>query len=73
MDRRQIALFYDEYKIRQHNIGINDRLFLLYQRLLKYGLNNAKLFSRTVGISYEELNNIVSTRFINPHGDLLPK
>lgn len=37
------------------------------------GISNVKLFTRRLGISYEELIEIVRTRFINPHGDLLPR
>lgn len=39
MNNDSIVDFYDEFKDRQQNIGINDRIFLLYQRLKKYGLN----------------------------------
>jgi hypothetical protein len=37
------------------------------------GLSNAKQFARRIGISYEELDSILKTRFINPNGNLIPK
>ncbi len=37
------------------------------------GISNVKIFSRKVGISYEELVDIVKTQFINPHSHLIPK
>lgn len=36
-------------------------------------LTNAKAFTRRVGISYEELIEILKTRFVNPHSTLIPK
>jgi len=39
VNNNSIVDFYDKFKDRQQNIGINDRIFLLYQRLKKYGLN----------------------------------
>lgn len=36
-------------------------------------LSNARQFSRRTGISYEELVDILGTRFINPHAGLIPK
>jgi peptidoglycan hydrolase-like protein with peptidoglycan-binding domain len=36
-------------------------------------LSNAKKFCRRVGISYENLVAILTTRFINPDSDLIPK
>jgi peptidoglycan hydrolase-like protein with peptidoglycan-binding domain len=37
------------------------------------GLSNARQFARRLGLAYEELVAILRTRFINPHGDLIPK
>ncbi len=36
-------------------------------------LSNAKLFSRHVGITYDDLVAILQTRFVNPNADLIPK
>jgi hypothetical protein len=36
-------------------------------------LSNARHFVRRLGLAYEELVVILRTRFINPHGDLIPK
>ncbi len=36
-------------------------------------LDNAKAFSRRVGLSYQELVEILRTRFVNPNSDLIPK
>lgn len=36
-------------------------------------LDNAKLFSRRVGITYEELVEFLRTRFVNPNSYLIPK
>ncbi len=36
-------------------------------------LDNAKLFSRRVGITYEQLVEILRTRFVNPNSHLIPK
>jgi purine-nucleoside phosphorylase len=36
-------------------------------------ISNAKVFSRRVNISYEEVIEITRTKFINPHRDLIPK
>lgn len=36
-------------------------------------LAKAKLFTRRVGITYEDIVEILKTRFINPHSTLLPK
>lgn len=36
-------------------------------------LSNAKKFTRRVGITYEEITDILKTRFINPNSDLVPK
>jgi hypothetical protein len=36
-------------------------------------LSNAKAFTRRLSISYEDLFEILKTRFINPNGTLLPK
>src|SRR4029434_2872198 len=36
-------------------------------------LANAKTFTRRVGITYEELIEILKTRFINPSSTLIPK
>jgi hypothetical protein len=36
-------------------------------------LRNAKNFSRRVGITYEDLINILKTRFVNPNSHLIPK
>jgi len=36
-------------------------------------LSNAKQFSRRLNITYEELVDILKTRFINPNSDLVPK
>lgn len=37
------------------------------------GLSNFKLFTRRVGVSYDDHISILKTRFINPDGDLVPK
>jgi hypothetical protein len=37
------------------------------------GLSNAKAFTRRVGISYEDIFEILKTRFVNPHSALIPK
>ena len=37
------------------------------------GLSNAKAFTRRVGISYEDIIEILKTRFINPNSTLIPK
>ena len=37
------------------------------------GLSNAKGFTRSVGITYEEIAAILKTRFVNPNSDLIPK
>ena len=37
------------------------------------GLSNAKQFSRRLMITYEDLANVLRTRFVNPGGDLIPK
>jgi hypothetical protein len=36
-------------------------------------LSNAKLFTRRVGVTYEEIVAILQTRFVNPNSDLIPK
>lgn len=36
-------------------------------------LDNARSFSRRVEISYEQLTDILRTRFVNPHSHLLPR
>ena len=36
-------------------------------------LSNAKLFTRRVGITYEDIVSILRTRFVNPNSDLIPK
>jgi len=36
-------------------------------------LSNAQAFTRRVGISYEEIVDILRTRFVNPSADLVPK
>jgi peptidoglycan hydrolase-like protein with peptidoglycan-binding domain len=36
-------------------------------------LSNAKLFTRRVGITYEEIVAVLMTRFVNPNSDLIPK
>ena len=36
-------------------------------------LSNAKAFTRRVGITYEEIIEILKTRFINPNSTLIPK
>ncbi|MEG3863401.1 Tc toxin subunit A [Microcoleus sp. herbarium12] len=37
------------------------------------GIANAKTFTRRVGISYEEIIEIIKTKFINPNAILIPK
>ena len=36
-------------------------------------LSKAKLFTRRVGITYEDIVSILKTRFVNPNSDLIPK
>lgn len=36
-------------------------------------LANAKIFTRRIGISYEEIIEIIKTRFVNPNAVLIPK
>jgi hypothetical protein len=36
-------------------------------------LSNAKLFTRRVGLTYENIVSILKTRFVNPNSDLIPK
>ena len=36
-------------------------------------LDAAKPFCRRTGISYQELRDILATRFVNPHADLIPR
>jgi hypothetical protein len=36
-------------------------------------LSNAKAFTRRLDISYDDLISILRTRFVNPHGGLIPK
>lgn len=50
---------------------INTPLFFIGTKTLP--LSNAKLFSRHVGISYDDLAIILQTRFVNPNSDLIPK
>lgn len=40
MDNKEIKVFYDEYIEEQRNSGINDRIYGLYRRMLKQGLNS---------------------------------
>ena len=39
MRNENIAEFYDNFADNQRDTGVNDRIFLLYKRMLKYGLN----------------------------------
>jgi hypothetical protein len=41
--------------------------------VVRADLSNAKVFARRMGISYEDLIEILKTRFVNPHSTLLPK
>lgn len=41
--------------------------------LVRDQLSNAKAFTRRIGISYEDLFDILKTRFVNPHSTLIPK
>ncbi len=50
---------------------INTPLFFIGTNTLP--LSNAKLFSRHVGITYDDLVAILQTRFVNPNSDLIPK
>ena len=50
---------------------INTPLFFIGTKTLP--LSNAKLFSRHVGITYDDLFAILQTRFVNPNSDLIPK
>lgn len=52
------------YDIRNENQTLN--IYLI-------GLSNAKAFTRRVGISYEDIIEILRTRFMNPHSTLIPK
>lgn len=52
------------YDIRNENNTLN--VYLI-------GLSNAKAFTRRVGISYEEIIEILHTRFVNPNSTLIPK
>ena len=50
---------------------INKPLFFIGTKTVP--LSNAKLFSRHVGITYDDLVAILQTRFVNPNSDLIPK
>jgi peptidoglycan hydrolase-like protein with peptidoglycan-binding domain len=52
------------YDIRNENQTLNVRLI---------GLSNAKEFTRRIGLSYEDIIEILRTRFVNPNSTLLPK
>lgn len=52
------------YDIRNENQALN--IYII-------GLSNAKAFARRMGISYEDIIEILRTRFINPHSTLIPK
>lgn len=41
MDNKVVEEYYDEYVGFQENIGVNDRIYSLYQRLLKAGLSSS--------------------------------
>jgi SAM-dependent methyltransferase len=38
MEQKQISAFYDEFVEEQKRSGINDRLYLLYKKILRFGL-----------------------------------
>ncbi len=51
MSGKEIAVFYDNFVNNQKDIGINDRIYLLYKRMLKYGLNkNSNVLELGCGI-----------------------
>ena len=51
MSENKIAEFYDNFVENQKSTGINDRIYLLYKRMLKYGLNkNSNVLELGCGI-----------------------
>ncbi|PTQ91460.1 PA14 domain-containing protein [Nitrosomonas nitrosa] len=52
------------YDIRNENNTLN--VYLM-------GLSNAKTFTRRMGVSYEDIIEILHTRFVNPSATLVPK
>jgi Neuraminidase-like domain/Salmonella virulence plasmid 28.1kDa A protein/Putative peptidoglycan binding domain len=83
LSRAEYRLLTDRQVSLQHVYGfdpsetINDILFgraaVLPNKPALPGLSNAKAFSRLMGLSYEELVEILKTRFVNPHSTLVPK
>ena len=68
----------EEYKILTYSVvrkipayfGENENMFF---DDFNIKLSNAKTFARKTGITYEELLEVVTTRFINPDSYLIPK
>ena len=51
MKKKQVVEFYNDFKISQQNTGINERLWFLYKRLQKLGLNaNSNVLELGCGI-----------------------
>lgn len=51
MRNENIAGFYDKFADSQRDTGVNDRIYLLYKRMLKYGLNkNSNILELGCGI-----------------------
>lgn len=40
MDIKKVSDYYDSYIFEQHRSGINDRIYYLYQKLLRFGLKS---------------------------------
>lgn len=41
MDQKKIEDFYDNFSAHQMKVGVNERIFSLYQRMKKYGLSSS--------------------------------
>ena len=41
MNKKDVVEYYDDYVDFQNNIGVNDRIFSLYKRMKKFGLNTS--------------------------------
>ena len=40
MKRSAVKKYYDDYITEQYKIGVNDRIFILYEKLISFGLSN---------------------------------
>ncbi|MEM1256411.1 MAG: Tc toxin subunit A [Cyanobacteria bacterium P01_H01_bin.21] len=70
ISRLEYAIFTDENLSLQTLYGKPDNTA---ESQLIDQFSNAKTFARWFDLSYEELNEIIRTRFINPHSHLIPK